>query len=142
MTRKYAATNSRLWSVVKIVGINAVALALFLVLLETALWALMKNPPNIPGPLRRFYREYHMKYTRNIIQYNADCTRYDPKLFYTLKPGRCRFADLEFDTEVRVNTLGVRDDETSLQSPEIVVLGDSHAMGWGVSEDQAFPAML
>jgi hypothetical protein len=36
----------------------------------------------------------------------------------------------------------LRDDEESLFSPEIVVVGDSQAMGWGVSQDLTFSSLL
>ena len=41
-----------------------------------------------------------------------------------------------------INSQGLRDDEVSLDSPEIIVLGDSHAMGWGVQQHEAFPQLL
>jgi len=41
---------------------------------------------------------------------------------------------VEFTNEVRVNHLGVRDDEASLVAPDVIVIGDSHAMGWGVDQ--------
>lgn len=79
---------------------------------------------------------------RNFIQYDLACARYDPELTYTLRPGRCTFANIEFRTEVSVNSRGLRDDEASLERPEIVVLGDSHAMGWGVQQNETFPELL
>lgn len=78
-----------------------------------------------------FFRTYHLLYERNMIQYLPECARYDAELGYTLKPGICRFTNREFDVECRINSIGVRDDEASLSSPEIIVVGDSHAMGWG-----------
>lgn len=76
------------------------------------------------------------------IQYWPECARYDARLTYLLRPGRCRFTGLEFDTEVNANSFGLRDDEESLVAPEIVVLGDSYAMGHGVEDRQAFPQVL
>jgi hypothetical protein len=38
--------------------------------------------------------------------------------------------------------LGVRDDEVSLHQPEIIVLGDSYALGWGVNQDETFSELL
>jgi len=52
------------------------------------------------------------------------------------------FANAEFQTDLSVNSRGFRDDEASLKDPEIVVLGDSYAMGWGVQQREAFPALL
>jgi hypothetical protein len=61
---------------------------------------------------------------------------------YTLKPGHCTFSNIEFSTTVDVNRLGLRDSDAALERPEIVVLGDSHAMGWGVNQNESFPTIL
>src|SRR5262249_34040077 len=45
-------------------------------------------------------------------------------------------------TDLYVNRLGVRDDEESLNAPEIVVIGDSIAMGWGVQQDETFAQLI
>lgn len=68
--------------------------------------------------------------------------RFDEGLFYTLKPGRFTFSNREFSVGFDVNPLGVRDDDLSLRAPEIVVLGDSYAMGWGVEQHEAFASVL
>jgi lysophospholipase L1-like esterase len=76
------------------------------------------------------------------IQFRPDCTRYDARVTYLLRPGRCRFDAVEFDTVVDVNSFGLRDDEESLTTPEIIVLGDSHAMGQGVQDQESFAQIL
>src|SRR5262249_2554790 len=73
---------------------------------------------------------------------DTDSARYDPELLYTLRPGRFTFTNIEYSTVYNVNSLGVRDDEASLTRPEIVVAGDSYAMGWGVQQDEAFPQVI
>jgi len=80
-------------------------------------------------------RRYYLAHDRNLIQAMPECARYDPELFYTLKPGTFRFKNREFDDEFRVNRLGLRDDDESLRQPAVVVLGDSYAMGWGVEQE-------
>lgn len=90
------------------------------------------------GPLRT----YHGNYERNIVQLNANFSQYDSLLSYTLKPGSFTFSNREFDKLMHVNSLGVRDDEKSIMEPEIVVLGDSHAMGWGVENDSSFVSLI
>src|SRR4029453_16623439 len=52
------------------------------------------------------YRSYYINFDRDDIQYNPACARYDPDLFYTLKPGSCTFANREFSVEYRINSLG------------------------------------
>ncbi|MCP4694336.1 MAG: hypothetical protein GY859_40265 [Desulfobacterales bacterium] len=41
-----------------------------------------------------------------------------------------------------INSKGMRDDQASLIAPEIIVAGDSIAMGWGVRQDKTFGALL
>lgn len=79
---------------------------------------------------------------RGMVQLLPDCARWDPDLGYTLRPGRCTFANTEYTTTLLVNRLGVRDSEKALAAPELVVLGDSFALGWGVSGDETFAARL
>lgn len=89
--------------------------------------------------LMRYYYEY---FDRDVIQFSDACARYDSGLFYTLKPGTCRFANREFDVGYSINSLGVRDEETALANPEIVVIGDSQAMGWAVGREQTFSSLI
>jgi hypothetical protein len=79
----------------------------------------------------------------SIIQDDPVCSRYDPELRVTLKPGVvCRFSNQEFDTVVRANALGLRDSDEALRAPDIIVLGDSFAMGWGVDDRKTFAKLL
>jgi len=117
-------------------------LAVGAVAAEGLLVALYTHPSRrLPTALRQFLIwEYF--YRRSVVQLGADRARYDPELLYTLRPGRFTFTNVEYSTEYSVNSLGVRDDEASLAQPEIVVAGDSYAMGWGVQQDEAFPQVI
>ena len=84
----------------------------------------------------------YMESYRNIIQLDSNFARYDPWLKYTLKPGSFFFHNSEFNNEFRVNSLGTRDNETSLSSPEIIVVGDSIPMGWGVDQNKTFAELV
>jgi hypothetical protein len=95
-------------------------------------------PDNVLAPSQQLYIE-----NRPIIAFNPSCMGYDPELTYSFKP----YADCLQDTGVvraryRINGAGFRDDEASLATPEIIVLGDSHAMGWGVEQNETFSAVL
>lgn len=79
---------------------------------------------------------------RSMIQFQEESARYDNELFYTLKPGHSHFKSFEFKTSYDVNPLGVRDDAASLEHPAVIFLGDSFTMGWGVEQDQSFPAVF
>ena len=110
-------------------------------IVEGVVAVLLAHPPRVP-PLRALARDYYGRFDRAIIQMDPRFARYDPELFYTLRPGRFVFRQREFAHEFRVNSLGVRDDESALDGPEIVVIGDSIAMGWGVAQDETFAALL
>ncbi len=95
-------------------------------------------PDNLLAPSQQLYIE-----NRSIISFNPACVGYDPELTYSFKP----HADCLQDTGMvraryRINSAGFRDDEASLATPEIIVLGDSHAMGWGVEQNETFGEIL
>lgn len=112
--------------------------------LETFLFFLLKNPswtlshPKLLLIARNLYESMDKKH----IQYSPDCARYDPDLFYTLRPGECHIAEQEFEHDYRINSMGLRDDESSLEEPEIILLGDSFTMGWGVAQEETFAQLL
>lgn len=66
--------------------------------------------------------------------------RSDAELGWALAPGyRGRFSNLvDFDTEVRVNSLGLRGPELDGSRPAILGLGDSFMFGHGVAESESF----
>jgi hypothetical protein len=65
-------------------------------------------------------------------------------LVYT--PGAAvHYRNPEFDVRVRVNRLGFRGPELGERTPatkRILALGDSFTFGWGVEDDEAWPAVL
>lgn len=126
----------------KELGGYGLALIITVALLEACVAFVLGHPELLRFKRDNLLRAYYMKHDRNIIQFQQDCARYDQDLGYTLKPGACRFRNREFDTEYRINSLGMRDDEASLAEPEVVVVGDSYAMGWGVEQDQTFAQLI
>jgi lysophospholipase L1-like esterase len=71
----------------------------------------------------------------------------DPPRRYRLAPGfRGRITNqVEFDTEVATNRLGLRGPEVGPKPPgslRILALGDSFAFGVGADQDETFPARL
>lgn len=126
-----------------LLGLLSLLVALGLV--EGLFGLLLQHPAllrRLPANLRTNLRNYYLVYDRGLIQADPACARYDSGLFYTLRPGRCRFQNREFDVELRVNSQGLRDDESALTAPELIVLGDSFAMGWGVAQEEAFPQRI
>ena len=117
-----------------------IAVSLLLVL-EGSLSILLNHPDTIPSlapTLRHFYesRECYR------IQSDLHCSVFNKDLGYVLRPGRCEFDNREFESSVSVNEEGIRGDNESLEKPDIIVIGDSFAMGWGVQQYAAFPAQL
>ena len=127
-------------------GRAAVQIALVALISIALLELLLVGLRHLPAvaafaPLRPLARELYLL-DRSYLQMNPSAIRWDPELGYTLRPGKFTFSNTEYMTTYRVNQLGLRDDELSLARPEIVVLGDSFAMGWGVEQDEAFPQVL
>ena len=120
---------------------NTAAVVVLLLVTEVALGWLLHHPPAVSSLVERL-RAYYMEHDRRIAQYDARCGLYDSRLSYTLRPGVCRFANPEFSVELAVNRSGLRDNETALVSPEIIVIGDSQAMGWAVAADETFAHLL
>ena len=90
----------------------------------------------------QFSKEMYFQYFRNIPSFQMGLGKYDPDLFYTLKPGNSVNSNLEYSNHYQVNSQGTRDDNASLEFPGIIVLGDSHSMGWGVEQDETFANLL
>jgi len=121
----------------------ALLLALPLVA-EGLLALLLAHPALVPRwpPLRDAVRRAYTLEDWNVLQADPAALAPDSRLGYRLRPGSVRFANREFDTELRINAAGLRDDEASLVAPDLIVLGDSFALGWGVGQEQSFPQRL
>ncbi len=120
---------------------NLVVVLGFIGLLEGICAYYLRNPSSIPPSLISVFAEYYRTNDRNIVQV-TDCGQYDPDLFYTLAPGECVFENREFSTKIYSNSEGIRDDEASLDDPEVVVIGDSFSMGWGVEQQECYAHLL
>jgi hypothetical protein len=121
------------WSVLMLITTEALIALVFL---------LAANRVALPSPVIDFLRTMYMDKCRNIIQFDKECARYDSLLFYTLKTGENDFSSIEFNTTLRVNTRGFRDDEPTMGNPDIVLIGDSYTMGWGVEQNETFAERL
>lgn len=113
-----------------------------LTILEATLAFLLNHADITSGQLRETLRQFYLDHDRKIIQLLPECAMFDQELFYTLKPGFCEIHAREFDAGYTINSAGLRDDEDALIAPEVIVLGDSFAMGWGVPQEHNFAAQL
>jgi len=124
-----------------IAGATIVALALG----ELAIATVMRWPSaltRLPARARENLANLYFNRIRNNIQFDPSMARWDRELFYTLRPGRFTISAPEYEVDVEVNQLGVRDDAASLNDPAVVVIGDSFAMGYGVRQSESFPEQL
>lgn len=121
---------------------NILVIGILLSSIEFYFDYLLNHPDVIPHSFKKAIEDYYSYYDRKIIQFNSNTAQYDENLFYTLKSGSFEFNNREFNTQYRVNSLGLRDDELSLNEPKIVVIGDSYAMGWGVKQEETFSELL
>jgi lysophospholipase L1-like esterase len=127
---------------VAFLAFNVAVLLLLVTLAELVASVLLVAPSLDRGErLLRVARSVYQR-DRNEIEYDPRCARWDPLVGYTLRPGACVFSNHEFSNRFVVNRLGLRDDERALVAPDVVVLGDSHAMGWGVAQDATFAKRL
>ena len=141
MRRSASRFERRRW--LTLTAFNLAAIAVLLALPEATAHFLLEFPAPLRGRTLEVFRTYYMLRDRKIIQFLPECAVYDPELTYTLKPGgECRVVNREHTIDYSINSKGLRDDESSLHGPEIIVLGDSHAMGWGAPQDATFPEIL
>lgn len=85
-------------------------------------------------------------YRRGMVNVNSwlgipGCITPDPDLIYTPTNGTCQFDDIEFKTSLTFTDEG-RNTGSKPEGTGIAVIGDSHAMGWGVNDHETFAAHL
>jgi len=104
---------------------------------------LMNHAEKAKGQWHYYLEEYYMSYERQVPEVRKDCACYDSTLLYTYLPKSfCVQENIEFKDTFSINSSGLRDDEASLQSPEIICLGDSYTAGWGVGQSETYPDQI
>jgi lysophospholipase L1-like esterase len=105
---------------------------------EGIIFYFLRNTEKIPQSLDQFITEYYLTYEINFPQLS-----YDPQLTYTLKKNSVYdHKNLEFTNKIIVNEMGLRDNSAALKGPDIICLGDSYTMGWGVEQEQPYPKLI
>jgi hypothetical protein len=118
-------------------GLGMITLAILFLGLEIGL--------RLSGPGRRHAEDGGHRGTDRI---DPNSPRYLPSASWgwTLAPDTVHtFRSAAFDTRVTANDLGLRGNDVREEGPGVVrwvVLGDSYAFGWGVNDDQTYPAQL
>ncbi len=86
--------------------------------------------------------------TRNNWLTLPGCAMFDRELLYKPRPGTCEFRNVEFNTTLHFDERGYRKSASPRAAPDatarprLVMLGDSHTMGWGVEDDETFASLL
>lgn len=76
---------------------------------------------------------------RNIWQFNKNCATFDKDLLYKPIIGQCSFNNPEFQTELNFKKYNrSHGNKVNFNKGDIVILGDSIAMGWGVNDNETF----
>lgn len=123
--------------------VNIGVFALLVGLLELAILCFFWFPglsAMLPDSLRYYPIKIYTDIGRTVTR---EFAAWDPELTYTLQPTvTVRHKNREFDVKIRTNSMGLRDDEQSLSAPEIIAIGDSFTMGFGVEQDSTFPQMI
>lgn len=113
-----------------------------IILLEILSVFLLKNPSKLPVFVQPAFANYYLRYNRSLMQYDRG-TIYDSSFFYMLKADTTfAFDNIEFHSIIHTNAKGLRDNNTSLVQPQVICLGDSYTVGWGVNEGEPFPDRL
>ena len=120
----------------------AVIVLICVLMLDGIIYYTFRNPDSVPSALAGIIRIVNISAARPQPAYDPACSKYDFEVNYRFKPGQCRHQSWEFDVTIKGNSKGFPDDEASLTAPEIIIVGDSYAAGWGVEQEQAFPAQL
>ena len=98
----------------------------------------------LTAPLKERRDRYYAGNT--YYQQNPDWVRYDPVLGYVNIPNiNVQITRPEiggFTMDIRTNSAGYRDNDASLNNPDLLVLGDSYCFGWGVQQNETCEAVL
>lgn len=125
----------------KLIRLTLPLAALFL-LLDGLFFALITHPASIPGFCLKTFKDYYTGYHRNVLQYEP-FSQYDTSFFYSFKPNTSfSFVNVEFSNRYTTNKLSMCDDDSSATRPDIICLGDSYSLGWGVEQHESFPYLL
>lgn len=130
---------------IKVILFNLAFIIVLLALYELFIFSLVHHPSILkkcPMIIRNSIGHLYNSEIRHNIQFSPNCAKFNTNLGYTLKPGYCVHSGMEFSNSYYVNSLGVRDDESSLEHPQIIISGDSFAMGWGVNQEETFAQLI
>jgi lysophospholipase L1-like esterase len=115
---------------------------------QKAVFSALLVMPALAFPAVGFYLFFftnlpQLLYLSAIRNIYFDCMRFVSEAYvYSMKPGPCPFTNLEFDVVLTHDGHGFRNARRSVEDYDVAVLGDSHAHGWGVQDDETFASIL
>lgn len=116
------------------------AMASALVFLASLVLLQKGTAPDLPW-IAQVQERLYFDGMRNIWQAQSDCVVFDDDLIFKPKDGACTFNNVEFRTVLNYSAEG-RFTGPKPKGVGIAVLGDSHAAGWGVGDEETFSAEL
>ncbi len=81
-------------------------------------------------------------FVRDMWNAQRECVDLDPVVVYKPSIGACTFNNIEFETTLTFTETGRVHPGLAASGPAIAVIGDSHAMGWGVGDSETFSHLL
>jgi hypothetical protein len=132
-------------ALVRRIGFVLLGLVLYVTLTATVFTASFillreRRVPHLPW-ISAVQEHIYYAGARRIWSAQPDCAQFDDVLVYVPRIGSCHFDNPEFSTLERFSEDG---RYTGPRRPGIgiAVVGDSHAMGWGVNDEETFSAEL
>ena len=117
-------------------------LLFFLIYVLSAILLINKISPNIEL-VKEYQRNYYVIGLRKIWHSRSECIDFSDNQIYVPKKTSCKFDNIEFKTTISFDEFGrYSDHPNNNYNTGIAVLGDSHAMGWGVNDNETFSYLL
>jgi lysophospholipase L1-like esterase len=115
-------------------------IVLLFAVIEGALFYHFKKPALYSYRITKILQDVYVASAFPTITVQPGKGIHNDTLFYKLAPDASfQFECAEYNVNYKTNSAGLRDDETSLQKPALIFLGDSFTMGYGVAQDSAYP---
>ncbi len=127
------------WSFIIVINF---LLLFFLIYVLSAILLINKITPNIEL-IKEYQRNYYVIGLRKIWHARSECIDFSDNQIYVPKKTSCKFDNIEFKTIMSFDEFGrYSDHPNNNYNTGIAALGDSHAMGWGVNDNETFSYLL